>query len=318
MRSSKKITVAAWVIIFVLVFKLADFALYPCTFTRNDIHTVTTEYHDDIFIGTSHGKMSICPEEISKVTGRSCHNLCVGGEYPKDAYHLIKLLEEKQCPKRVIYEVDPGYFMVEKEQGNNYMLFYHEYPFSKAKAEYFKNSMTSCDIRTMLMPWYEYDIKYELHNMKDTISKKLTKDYSEESLRSENQRYYKDGFIERYPVDISGDEVKVQHLFYEEYIKKSNMEYLEKIIDFCKEKDIEFVAVTTPLPDVTLETYSENFDSAQKYFEDFFSSKEVTYYNFNGKYHDYALHDISVYTDYDGHMNGEGARAFSRIFSIFL
>lgn len=318
MHSFKKLKIVAWVIIFVLVFKAADFALYPCTFTRNDIHTVTKEYHDDIFIGTSHGKMSLCPDEIDKVTGRKSHNLCVGGEYPKDAYHLVRLLEEKQLPKRIIYEVDPGYFMVEKEQGNNYMLFYHEYPFSKAKAEYFKNSMISCDIRTMIMPWYEYDLKYELNNIKDTVRKKLNNDYSEESLRSDNQRYYKDGFIERYPVDISGDKVTVQHLFYEKDIKESNIYYLNKIIDFCKEKGIEFVAVTTPLPDVTLNTFSENFYNAEKYFEDFFGSKNVEYYNFNGEYHDYALHDISVFTDYDGHMNGEGARAFSRIFSIFL
>ena len=39
-----------------------DYLLYPCTFMRNDIHTVTTEAHQDIFLGTSHGKINIDPD----------------------------------------------------------------------------------------------------------------------------------------------------------------------------------------------------------------------------------------------------------------
>jgi len=82
---------------------------------RNDIHTVTTQKHQDIFMGTSHGKMNIDPKTISSVTGRTGHNLCVGGEYGIDAYYLAKLLFEKQKPERIIYEVDPGYFATQKE-----------------------------------------------------------------------------------------------------------------------------------------------------------------------------------------------------------
>lgn len=78
-------------------------------------------------MGTSHGKMNIDPKTISSVTGRTGHNLCVGGEYGIDAYYLAKLLLEKQKPERIIYEVDPGYFMTQKEEGNNYLLFYHQF-----------------------------------------------------------------------------------------------------------------------------------------------------------------------------------------------
>ena len=52
-----------------------DYLLYPCTFMRNDIHTVTTEAHQDIFLGTSHGKINIDPDVVSEETGRSAHNL---------------------------------------------------------------------------------------------------------------------------------------------------------------------------------------------------------------------------------------------------
>ena len=73
-----------------------DLALYPCTFMRNDVHAVVTQQFDDIIVGTSHGKMDIDPEVMQEVTGRSGHNLCVGGEYGIDAYYLTKLIKEKQ------------------------------------------------------------------------------------------------------------------------------------------------------------------------------------------------------------------------------
>ena len=167
MHNFKKV-LKTFLVLVVCVALLAalDLALYPCTFMRNDVHAVVTQQFDDIIVGTSHGKMDIDPEVMQEVTGRSGHNLCVGGEYGIDAYYLTKLIKEKQNPKRIIYEVDPGYFVSEKEEGNNYLLFYHEFPFSKAKVEYFWNSIAKCNFRTVLFPWYEYSLSYELPKVK--------------------------------------------------------------------------------------------------------------------------------------------------------
>ena len=105
MHSSKKIlkTVLVLVICGILL-KGLDTALYPCTFMRNDVHAVVSEQFDDIILGTSHGKMDIDPEVMEEITGRTGHNLCVGGEYGIDAYYLARLVAEKQNPKRIIYE----------------------------------------------------------------------------------------------------------------------------------------------------------------------------------------------------------------------
>ena len=43
-----------------------DYLLYPCTFMRNDIHTVTTEAHQDILWGTSHERSAL----IRRCVGR--------------------------------------------------------------------------------------------------------------------------------------------------------------------------------------------------------------------------------------------------------
>ena len=120
MHNFKKI-IKTIVVVAVCVTLLAglDMALYPCTFMRNDIHAVVSNQYDDIILGTSHGMTDIDPAVMEEITGRSGHNVCVGGEYGIDAYYIARLIAEKQKPARIIYEVDPGYFVSEKEEGNN-------------------------------------------------------------------------------------------------------------------------------------------------------------------------------------------------------
>ena len=77
------------------------------------------------------------------------------------------------------------------------------------------------------------------------------------------------------------------------------MEYLKKLISFCKENDIEFVAVTTPIPINTLKDYSDNYNAAWKYFGQFFEEQSVEYLNFNTQYFKAFTHDLKAYTDYD-------------------
>lgn len=295
-----------------------DLALYPCTFMRNDIHSVTTRQYDDIIVGTSHGKMGIDPESMEEITGRTGHNICVGGEYGIDAYYITKLIHEKQKPKRIIYEVDSGYFVTEKEEGNNYLLFYHEFPFSKTKLEYFWNSIAKCNFRTVLFPWYEYSLSYELPKIKETFTKKVTGDYSVSDLKSDSQKYHENGFIERYPVDVRKLKKSEPKLYEEGMVNEENMEYLKKLIDYCKANEIEFVAVTTPIPIDTLRDYSDNYNAAWRFFGEFFDKEGVEYLNFNTQYFKAFTHDLRAYTDYDGHLNGQAARDYSKVLAEFL
>lgn len=319
MHNSKKIRrlLIAVILMIVILFGL-DYLLYPCTFMRNDIHTATTQAHQDIFLGTSHGKMNLDPDTISTITGKTGHNLCVGGEYGIDAYYLTKLLIEKQKPERIVYEVDPGYFATEKEPGNNYLLFYHQFPLSMAKAEYFKSLLLDCDFRSVLFPWYEYNLSYEVKSIPKTVLQKWEKDYNVSNLKSDSQEYHESGFIERYAVDTSKLKMAQPKLFHEQSVNKQSMEYLQKLIQLCKEKGIEFVAVTTPIPEATLSNYQDSYDEAWKYFEEFFEKQEVQYLNFNTQYYELFSHDIKNYTDYDGHMNGDAARNYSKILAYFL
>lgn len=321
MHNFKK-TFAAVGIIIVLLFILvaADTLLYPCTFMRNDIHAISSNTYDDVFVGTSHGKMNIDPDTMEDITGRTGHNLCVGGEYPVDVLYMIKLMIEKgHTPKRIIYEISPGYFVREKEEGNNYLLFFHEFPLSVSKLSYFKDAVIKCDFRTLLFPWYEYDFSYEISHIKDNLNKKLSGDYSAESFATATQKYHESGFIERYPVDTDSLEDDYAEEWFPEDIVEKNMDDLGKIIKLCKDNNIELIAVTTPLPDRALKESNNGNSALNEYYSDYFGKADIEYINFNyGQYYDMTEHDLTCYTDLDGHMNGDAARRFSKILAEVL
>lgn len=117
MRNFRKIirAIVCVILTFAILFGL-DYVLYPCTFIRNDIHMVTSEQRDVIIMGTSNGKMGLDPDSMLEGTGLTGHNLCVGGEYPIDCYYMMKLILEKQNPKVLVFELDPGYITTKRKR----------------------------------------------------------------------------------------------------------------------------------------------------------------------------------------------------------
>ena len=301
----------------IVLFKALDFTLYPCTFMRNDIHAVTTEPHDVLVLGTSNGKMDLDPESMLAGTGLTGHNLCVGGEYPVDAYYIAKLALETQRPQQIVFELDPGYMMTEKEKGNNYMLFFHEFPFSRAKLGYFSASMLDCDFRSVLFPFYEYPLSYELSKLRDTTYQKATRNYDVSYLKGKVQEYHESGFIEKYPVDEAAFPAYTPVEFDPGAVKQTNLEYLERLIALCEREKIRFVVAVMPLPEQTLRA-DGSWETAWDYFGDYFTQHGVEFYNFNREYYDFYSHDASCYVDYDGHMNGSSARVFSQVFGALV
>lgn len=296
---------------------ILDMALYPCTFIRNDMHQVMEEYHDDVILGTSHGKMNIDPEVISPITGRSIHNMSAGGEYARDAYYIAKLLAAKQKPKRILLEVDPGYLMSSKAKGNNELLFLHEFPFGPVKMLYFIDSMGKSDFRSALFPWYEYPLSYELKHAGETWRRKWTKDYGVSYFEGKAQRYHASGWIEKFDTDLAGQSPKEPEFFKEEKLTDENVTYLRKLIRLCKKEGIDLIAVVTPLPEQSL-AMGEQYDRAYERIGQIFSDEEVRVWNFNTELYDSFSHEIDYFTDFDGHMNKKGAQAFSAVLGRML
>lgn len=97
------------------------------------------------------------------------------------------------------------------------------------------------------------------------------------------------------------------------------MSYLTRLIQLCKDQGIEFIALVTPMPEDTLAEYGESFAEAYQYFGEYFAEQDVRYINFNSdQMYPVFSHDLTAYTDYDGHLNGEAAKEFSEILAQVL
>lgn len=125
-------------------------ALKPYTSFRNDMHKLETNQYDDLFVGTSHGKAGINPEIVDKITGEKSLNLCLGGEEVQDSYYIIKEACRVNKPKKIIYELDPGYWVSTATLGPEYRTVYDEFPMSEVKAEYYLDKIWNVDFRTTL------------------------------------------------------------------------------------------------------------------------------------------------------------------------
>lgn len=99
------------------------------------------------------------------------------------------------------------------------------------------------------------------------------------------------------------------------------MEWMRRLIDLCKKEDIRFVCVMAPIPGPTLKHFSNGFHEVNSFFGEFFSENEVEFVNFNdpaGDLYKAFTHKVNAYTDLDGHMNGDAARAFSSLLAGLL
>ena len=312
MRSFKRIGVSA--LVFALLCVFLDLALYPCNMIRNDVHSLLVQDLDEVYLGTSHGKFNIDPAAILEETGAAAYTAANGNEYPVDSYYLVKLMVEKgKAPKRVVYVATPEYFDMEKEEGHNYLMFYHEFPLSLTKLQYFFSTVASTNIRTGLFPWYEYPLGEELKRLPQTLRQKLTGDYDISAFSGEEQQYHADGHVAHIWMDPKGFSFTQGEMFTEEHLVEENIEWIRKLIGLCKDNGIEFVAVTTPSSIPTMRRYEENFTEADRYFTAFFEEEGVPYYNFNGKYYDAFTHDIRAFTDLDGHLCQDAAWDFSKV-----
>lgn len=312
MRSFKKIWWLPVMIFLVAAVNAGlNYALIPYSYVRIMIHDIRTQNYDTVVLGTSHGMSGVNPKVIEKQTGEQTVNLCMGGEYPRDAYYLLKLVCEKKAPKTVVYELDPGYWCTPEGQRGDFNRIYYEMPFSKTKLEYFFHKETKLDFRAALFPWFYY--RGQFWNMKNIIETKQGDDYKQygtEAFQGEGQSW-KDGFMQIKPVP--GEKPDCLELWDESAKNEDSFRYFEKMASFCKRQGIRLVVITTPVPREALEKYEKEFQEADEFFTKYLKEQGVEYWNYNrfGIQIDNFDDSLNAFTDYEGHMSAEQAEIFS-------
>ena len=171
MRSFRKIRIPAAVVLLLLAVNLGlNYILIPASYVNFMIHKGVSQAHDTVFLGTSHGLNGISPKIVEEQSGEKAINLCMGGEYPRDAYYLLKMVCEKSVPKTVVYELDFGYWCTPEGQRGDFNRIYYEMPWSLVKAEYLLAKEWKLDFRAVLFPWFYY--RGQFRDVKKIVSLK--------------------------------------------------------------------------------------------------------------------------------------------------
>lgn len=315
----KVIKTLGFIVVCCVLTGLLNFGLLQYNIARVNVHRITTQKYDDIFVGTSHGLSAINPKIVDQVTGRKSTNICMPDEHIIDSYFLVKEACRFHKPKRIIYELDPSYWSTRQNDGANSVYIYKEFPLSKVKMEYFNQKIKNMDARVTLAPWFYY--RNKISQFVDTLRMKLSepyKNYDVEPLNSGAQQYTKEGYMyqEANPNADKGSSNII--LWNQDKILEVEKKYFLKLVNFCKEKKIELVVITTPVPQETLELYSQTFEKAHEYYNKMMEKYQVRFYDFNFIKLNGFNRSIKGYLDYEGHMSGELGNEFSKRLGDFL
>ncbi|SCH25563.1 Uncharacterised protein [uncultured Dorea sp.] len=313
MRNFKRVLFGMlFVGVIMCVNQVLDLALKPTDSFRSDMHNLETNDYDTIFVGTSHGKAGINPNVVDAMTGDKSLNLCRGGENVVDSYNIVREAYRVNKIKKVVYEMDPGYWCTDGNLGPDSRTFYDEFPFSTIKADYYLDKFWGEDFRVTLFPWYLY--KKGVNGAVSRFQSKLTdsyRNYDYQFYDTEVQKFTEKGQIAIQRHETSKDEKNLV-LWEENELSKKTITEFDKMVSFCRKKNISLVVVTAPVPQETIEIYRSNFEKANTFFTKFMQARGVKYYNYNYMEVEGFDKSLNGFVDYDGHMFADQADIFSK------
>ena len=315
---SKVCMIAAAVIILIMIIaanSLLSYLLCPYSSIRYEMHVMKKGNIEQVAVGTSHGKCGIDPSVLTEQTGLETFNLCRGGEYPVDTLYLVKFAAKHNKLKRVLYEVDPAYWILKPNQTADYSMFYREMPWGAEKAGYFADKMLSADYRTIVTPWYMF--RNNIKKIPEIVEEKKTAVYKNymiaDDFSTEGQTYSDRGFlaINRLATDRISEDTPL--LWSGEAPRKESLRAVRRLIGFCEKQGIELVMVMAPIPKDTYEKYKENYDAALEYMNEFSRENNVKLLSYWNSDDECVPRKSDDFVDYDGHMYKESAAAFTEI-----
>lgn len=327
----KKIVTLLKICIFVVLFaacgKLFRFLLVDDTasFTRIMMHEF---YHQDenidiLFVGSSHCYFSFVPTITDEIFGKN--TFCAGSSAQQlDAsYEIIKEAERHNELEHVYLEVYCGLasYSPYKERTlltSTYIISDYMHPsldkflflLKASSKEHYSNSFI-----TARRNWESF---FDPDYVMDLICRKTSpgyKNYSYDYVSTTDKQYAGKGYV-------TNDGYAPEYFYlsyypmYTDGFSKDWENSLNDIIDYCVEKEIPLTLVSVPLPDYSL-TAMENYDAYIEKIKEIINGRNVDYYDFNLCKEQYIPNSTIIFRDSD-HLNTEGAKIFSTVFSRFF
>lgn len=263
----------------------------------------------DFFVcGASHAMRGFRSDILDQELGVNSYNLSCSRQTMQGRYELLNLELNRNPAKTVVLELSYDSMTRNREEegpeGDMYML--GKLGGFMPRIKYFFSAIRPKEYGRIYYNYIDNGvncIKKIIHGTWTDKNTKLEKGYA---------AYKRDDD------ELNQDLKKIYHTrSFEETIYEPNVEYLNKIIALCKEKNVQLILVTTPLSKVTVCRY-DNLDTFREWYENVANENELQYYDFNLiRDKEEKLPDSSAFSD-KFHLGNKGASTFTKMFTDVL
>lgn len=276
---------------------------------------------DTLFLGSSHCYHSLNTKITDEIFKQNTFNAGSSAQYLDGTYYLLKEAEKTNNIQQVFIELYYGQQgLVTKERSNlisTYLISDYMKPSLNRVAYLLQASNTELYVNSFILPRRNSKKIFDMQYMTSILQQKSTEAYKNyEYIVWENEQYEGKGYVNtKTQVDL-GSYVHDGGFAQIKEMSEDDINNLNKIIEFCEQKDIKVTFFSSPMSDYRLVSL-ENYDDFVNQMNNFFSSKGLEYYDFNLCKREYLDLKETDFMD-DNHLNGTGADKFSKVFSLFF
>ena len=284
------------------------------------------EKMDGIFIGPSHVYAGLNMVELSELTGKEYYTISTSSQETIASYYALEEALEQHDLEEVYFEISPSRMAVQSAERTTKLYIV---------TDYLKNSVRKwinmCEIYGM-----DGIINGALRLRRnfDSLSKNPV---NWNTLNRKDEMYWNyETSVERYGYDYVGRGTwiregsiaetpklhkKTENMELYEYIDSSRIgqeewEYVEKIVDICRENEVKLTFFVMPFSDYWLEGYT-NYTEFMSYMQAYAQENGVTWLDMNLASREKLALDDSAFSDLD-HLNRKGNAIVTRFLAEYI
>lgn len=261
----------------------------------------STVSHELIFFGSSRAECHFNPRIFDSITGINSYNIGITGSNNSFTYGILKsYLSCRETPKMAIMNIDYHF----ANQGSDTIFEFPRY-FPYLDNEVLFHELVTRDKRFYAFKYIPF---YSLPFLGDKYLNSAIRGYSG-SKSTYDASCYK-GFLYINPIEYRKLDV-TDTISYNAVLLKENVDYLDSIVNLCKQKQIKLYFVVTPAFSIAISRI-KNFDEHIGKFRKVAEENSIPFFNYSN---DTICKQESLFAYDPYHMKKEGADLFTKKFS---
>ncbi len=288
------------------------------TYFNHDIKELKAENADAdlIFVGASRVYRSFVPEifetelEMDNVINAGSSSQPISG-----SYFQLKELFQSFNPEYVVLGVSGDALRSEYYTQANLIVLDRLHGLNRL--QYAFEVFKPVDLPYVFLDSFRFRNNLSPYTIEKNIREKLALSETGFEDNASDEEFYADkGFVYSHTEFIDGNVTIMEPINAHSDLNYSELEYLDKIVKLCEEKNTKLILVTGPTTMMRIYN-SEVYQACHEWYCSYAEKNELTYHNLNYLRDRESFLPDSLMHDYN-HVNGEGARVISKIYAEIL